>query len=211
MRKDIRAVIGLVGLALCVGSAGASAQMQGKLRVEEIRQALLKLPYYGVFDFMAFSYDRGTVTLAGYAYHPGLKGDAERAVKRVPGVDQVKNQIEDLPPNPMDDEVRWKTYYKIYGDPFLSRYAPGGGLLWGMHHTFGPDLLNFGGTHFPGMEPAGDYPIHIIVKNLHVLLFGVVDNATDKQVAEMRAREVSGSFGVENNLMVYNESKSTKR
>jgi hypothetical protein len=37
----------------------------GKLSVEEIRKELLQLPYYGVFDFLAFSYDKGTVTLTG--------------------------------------------------------------------------------------------------------------------------------------------------
>jgi hypothetical protein len=30
----------------------------------------MQLPYYGVFDFIAFSYDKGKVTLTGYAYAP---------------------------------------------------------------------------------------------------------------------------------------------
>jgi hypothetical protein len=54
--------------------AGASpaAQSQAKNTVEELRKELLQLPYYGVFDFIAFSYNKGTVTLMGYAYHlPG--------------------------------------------------------------------------------------------------------------------------------------------
>ena len=36
----------------------------------EIRKELLQLPYYSVFDFLAFKYDRGTVLLMGYAYAP---------------------------------------------------------------------------------------------------------------------------------------------
>ena len=40
------------------------------------------------------------------------------------------------------------------------------------------------------MEPAGDYPIHIIVQNGRVMLLGVVDNENDKTVAGLRAREV---------------------
>jgi hyperosmotically inducible periplasmic protein len=75
-------------------------------RSKEIRSELLKLPYYGVFDFLAFSYDKGTVTLQGYAYRPSLKSDAERAVRRVAGVDAVKDQIEDLPVSFSDDELR---------------------------------------------------------------------------------------------------------
>ncbi|HEV3216817.1 MAG TPA: BON domain-containing protein [Vicinamibacterales bacterium] len=209
MRKHIRAVVGVLAVSLSICGA-AVAQIQGKLPVEQIRKELLQLPYYGVFDFIAFSYNQGTVTLAGYDYHPGLKSDAERAVKRVAGVEMVQDRIEDLPANPMDDDIRWKAYYKIYGDPFLSRYAPGGGMLWGHRHAYSGPFGGLGGTKFPGMEPAGDFPIHIIVKNGHIMLFGVVDNDSDKSVAEMRAREVPGSFGVENHLVVENQQQ-TKR
>ncbi|HYU78669.1 MAG TPA: BON domain-containing protein [Vicinamibacterales bacterium] len=68
-----------------------------KSTIEEIRHELLQLPYYGVFDFISFKYDKGTVTLMGYAYRPSLKSDAERAVRRVAGVDTVDDQIEELP------------------------------------------------------------------------------------------------------------------
>ena len=56
-------------------------------------------------------------------------------MKRVAGVDTVKNEIEELPVSQFDDEVRWRAYYEIYSDPFLSRYAPGGALLWGHRFT----------------------------------------------------------------------------
>jgi hypothetical protein len=147
----------------------------------------------------------------GYAYRPSLKQDAEHAVRRAPGVDQVINQIEELPVSINDDELRWKTYYAIYRDPFLSRYAPGGGLLWGSHRMYGPGFHGMGFSRFPGMEPAGDYPIHIVVKNGHVTLLGVVDNESDKTVAGMKARQVPGVFDVENNLQIVNESKTSKR
>ena len=35
-----------------------------------------------------------------------------------------------------------------------------------------------------------------------IALLGVVDNETDKNVAGMRAREASGAFGIENELLV---------
>jgi osmotically-inducible protein OsmY len=64
---------------------------------------------------------------------------------------------------------------------------------------------------FPGMEPLGDYPLHIIVKNGRITLLGVVDAESDKTVAGMRAREVPGSFGVENELVVEkSKPKSTR-
>jgi hypothetical protein len=180
--------------------------------VEEIRKELLQLPYYSVFDYLAFSYDKGTVTLMGYAYHPALKKDAERAVRRAGGVDQVVNKIEELPPSPGDDEIRWRAYYAIYRDPFLAKYAPGGGMLWGHRHARGGAALrSFPGGMFPGLEPAGDFPIHIIVKNGRITLLGVVDNDTDKRVAEIRAREVPGTFGVDNQLMVEGKGATSTR
>jgi osmotically-inducible protein OsmY len=62
------------------------------------------------------------------------------------------------------------------------------------------------------MEPAGDYPIHIIVKGGKIILLGVVDSESDKTLAGMKARGVAGSFGVDNRLMIVNESRTdTKR
>ena len=164
----------------------------------EIRKELLQLPYYSVFDFLAFKYDRGTAVLMGYAYAPALKEDAERAVKRVAGVDTVQDNVEQLPPSQMDDQTRWREYYAIYSDPFLSKYAPGAAMLWGHRHRFG----GFAGIWGDGFEPAGNYPIHIIVKNGRVSLMGVVDSESDRTIAEMKARGVPGTFEVKNELVV---------
>ena len=79
-------------------------------------------------------------------------------------------------------------------DDFLSRYAPGGAMS--VRH----DIRSF--TRFPGMQPFGTYPIHIIVKGGRTTLLGEVDNESDKTVAGMRAREVNGVFAVENELVV---------
>ena len=159
-----------------------------------VGRMLERLPYYGVFDFIVFRIDRGTVYLAGYSYQGNLKADAERAVKRASGVDEVANKIEDLPASPNDDRIRWATFYRIYTDDFLSRYAPGGpfGVLQDLRDE----------RHFPGMQPVGPYAIHIIVKNGRTMLLGVVDTAADRQIAELRAREVTGVFEVENGLIV---------
>lgn len=174
--------------------------------IEAIREALLRLPYYGVFDFLAFTYEKGFVALSGYDYRGGLKADAERAVRRVPGVKEVGNKIEILPVSHNDDELRWRAFYAIYNDPFLSRYAPGGGLLWGHRHPVRPGMwTRFGsGSLFPGMQPIGDYPISIIVKGGRITLLGLVDSEADKTVAGFRVREVPGSLEVNNQLMVEN-------
>lgn len=190
--------VGFIGMALLVALEGVpsvSAQtVTSDERVRSVRRMLERLPYYGVFDFLAFSIERGTVTLVGYDHRGTLRADAEIATRRVSGVDEIANKIELLPASQNDDRIRWATFYKIYADDFLSRYAPGGAP-----EVF-RELLN--GTRFPGMQPIGSYPIHIIVKNGRTMLLGMVDSAVDRQLAEVRAREVSGVFAVENDLRV---------
>src|SRR5689334_3289662 len=47
----------------------------------EVRHELILLPYYGVFDNLAYRISDGTVTLLGQVTRPTLKGDAENVVK----------------------------------------------------------------------------------------------------------------------------------
>ena len=210
MRRQRYVTAVLAGLCLIVAAGQAAAQ--DRSAIEQIRKELLQLPYYGVFDFIAFKYDpNGVVTLMGFAYHSALKSDAEHAVRRVPGVKEVANKIEELTPSPNDDDLRWKTYYAIYRDPFLSRYAPGGGTPWGHRHNFTVDFRPLGPGPFVGMEPAGDYPIHIIVKSGRIALYGVVDDDSDRTVAETRARQIPGSLGVDNYLTVEKGHETAKR
>lgn len=187
------AVVLLAALAIAAARPGAQtvAQKETALNIE---RTLQRLPYYGVFDFLAFGVDKGTVTLQGYAYQGNLKSDAARAIKRVSGVDDIVNKITVLPASPNDDRIRWATFYNIYTDDFLSRYAPGGAM--GARY----DARQF--ARWPGMQPSGNYPIHIIVQKGRITLLGIVDNESDKTVAGFKAREISGVFGVENELMV---------
>ena len=73
-------------------ASGPRVEKLGSLE-QKVRHELNMLPYYGVFDFLAFKYDRGTAVLMGYAYAPNLKHDAEHAVKRVAGVDTVDTTV----------------------------------------------------------------------------------------------------------------------
>jgi hypothetical protein len=167
--------------------------------LDDVKEAILRLPYYGPFDAISVDYDHGTVTLSGFAYAVGLEHDAERAVRRVAGVDEVNNQIEELTLSRFDDDLRWRTFYAIYTNAFLSRYTPGGGLFWGHR-----DGLRW--REVPGLEPIGNYPIHIIVKGGRIQLLGVVDTEADRTAAELAARGVSGSFAVENHITVHHST-----
>jgi hyperosmotically inducible protein len=178
-----------------IASTGLEAQSVGQKQTTlSLQRALARLPYYGVFDYLAFSVERGMVTLHGYAYSGTLRSDAEHAAKRVAGVDEVANRLEVLPASLNDDRIRQATFYRIYTDSFLSRYASGG------PRAARYDALEFG--RFPGRQPFGDYAIHIIVKGGRTTLLGTVDNASDRQLAEFRAREVTGVFGISNELNV---------
>jgi hypothetical protein len=117
---------GLVGLALMgtiSGATSAGAQsVTSEETVRSVRRMLERLPYYGVFDYIVFRVDRGTVYIAGYSFEGRLKADAEMAAKRATGVDEVANKIEVLPTSQNDDRIRWGTFYRIYTDDFLARY-----------------------------------------------------------------------------------------
>ena len=122
-----------------------------------------------------------------------LKRDAEMAVRRAAGVDTVVNRIVLLSASIHDDRIRWATYYRIYTDDSRPRYGPG-------DHEVRREQEDE--RHFPGMQPVGRYPIHIVVQHGRTMLLGAVDSITDRQLVELRAREVTGVFGVDNGLVV---------
>jgi hypothetical protein len=98
----------------------------GETRIaQEVRHQLVMLPYYGVFDDLAFSVQGGVVTLVGAVTRPTLKSDAQRVTEKVEGVTQVVNNIEVLPLSQLDDRIRIAEYRAIYGDPTLSTMSTG--------------------------------------------------------------------------------------
>lgn len=165
-------LLSLASLGVTQDRGQLSAKGQERI-IREVRHELLMLPYFGVFDNIAYKVDGSTVTLLGQVVRPSLKSDAENVVKHIEGVEKVDNQIEVLPPSPMDDGLRLRLYREIYGYPALEKYALG-----------------------------VQKPIRIIVKNGHATLEGVVDNETDKNLAGLRANGVPGLFSVANNLKV---------
>jgi BON domain len=122
-----------------------------------------------------------------------LKSDAARAAKRASGVDDVANKITFLPASPNDDRIRWATFYNTYTDDFLALFARRGD---------GGALRRAPVRQVPGVQPSGNYPIHIIVQNGRTTLLGIVDNESDKTVAGFKAREINDLFAVENELLI---------
>ncbi len=173
--------------AMPASSSGPNVktQSQGELSqsgieriTKEVRHQLVLLPFYSVFDNLEYQVSPdGTVTLMGQVVDPTLKPDAGNVVKKIEGVTHVVNNIEVLPVSPNDDRIRRTVYRAIYGNEVLSQY-----------------------------ELRAVPPIHIIVKNGHVTLTGVVARPMDKQIAEMQAKSVPGVFSVDDNLRVENSN-----
>ena len=186
MRKELRSLFAILLLATpmvaLANSPAARPQEEKKQRSEskyreklakEVRHQLVMLPWYSVFDNLAYKVEGDKVILYGQVTRPTLKSDAQAAVKSIEGVASVVNNIEVLPLSPMDDQIRRAVYRAIYGDSGLSRYS---------------------------IQAVPS--VHIIVKNGHVTLEGVVDSERYKNLAYLRASGVPNVFSVTNNLVV---------
>jgi hyperosmotically inducible protein len=159
----------MAAVAMAQGAHGAASPQLAK----KVRHELVMLPYYGVFDNLAYSINGGTVTLYGQVVRASTRSDAERSVKRINGVTRVVNNIKVLPLSRFDDGIRTQTYRSISRMGGLYRYLQ-------------------------GANPS----LHIVVDRGHVTLEGVVSGSGDRNLAYMAANRVSGVFSVTNNLRV---------
>jgi hyperosmotically inducible protein len=174
-----RNLLALVTALVIAASAAVAApvpsgqQSNDVATMNQIRKQLVTLPYYGIFDNLSYKVEGNTVTLYGQVVRPSTRKDAARRVAKIEGVEQVINNIEVLPLSRFDDSIRVRTYRAIFRTGSLYRY----GL---------------------GANPA----IHIIVRNGHVTLEGVVANKGDSRLAYIMASQVFDVFSVTNNLRV---------
>jgi hyperosmotically inducible periplasmic protein len=198
-------------LALALSTTAALAQepqpgptwsQEDALRiVKAVQKKLGSLTNYSVFDWITFGIHGKTLILKGFASRPVLKDDAGRAVKNIPGIESVDNQIVVLPLSSNDDRIRASVYNRIYTQPSLSKYNANQGSL---ARAMGPGgrsvgMMAGGITNNP---PIGYHAIHIIVQNGNVTLLGVVLNTGDAAIAGMQANSAPGAFSIDNNLVV---------
>jgi hyperosmotically inducible protein len=180
MKRNFMQMFGVAALLALSGVAGASTgQSNTGTDAEIAAKAVHEVRMYSrytIWDNVDLRVHDGALELTGQVSQPYKKQDLQRLMQRVPGVASVTNELEVLPLSFNDDNLRARLARAIYRDPVLSRY---------------------------GMQPLP--PIHIIVKNGHVTLEGVVSTEMDKNVAAIRASSAGLSFGpVENNLRVEN-------
>lgn len=177
--RFVAMVIALAALAAPLSVQARTASPAGLQResalLENIRNALVTLPYYDVFDWLeAEARADGTVVLRGEVVRPTTKESAEARVRRIEGVERVVNDIEVLPVSPNDERIRQATYRAIF--------------------DYESPLFRYATRAVP--------PIHIIVRNGRVTLKGVVATKQEKQLAVIRARSVRGVFEVKDELRV---------
>lgn len=195
MKRVLFAALTIMALAIASTSAPAAPAPQKKSKnsrlesrpraegearnldylTKEIRKELVTLPFFGVFDWLEGKVEPdGTVYLGGQVTRPTLKKDAQRRVEKVEGVDRVINQIEVLPLSPNDDRLRRAVFFELF-----NRNSP---------------LFRYGQQPIPS--------IHIIVSRGNLVLKGVVANKGDSDLANIKARGVSGLFDVRNDLKI---------
>ena len=182
LKNRILALVAVVAIA-ATAALGAHVTTNEQFLSQEqvakkVRHELVTLPYYGIWDNLAYKVEGGTVTLYGQVLRPSTRKDAERRVAKIKGIERVVNNIEVLPLSSFDDSTRVRT---------LRALSRTGGLY----------------RYFMGANPS----LHIIVNNGHVALEGVVSNKGDKQMAYIVARGVPGAFSVTNNLRVEGEER----
>jgi hyperosmotically inducible periplasmic protein len=159
-------------------------QVEGNVPDEQLRQQLGdKLRYdrigYGIaFNAISLGVQNGVVTLGGDVRDYPARDSALAIAETTSGVKEVVDNINVLPTSTFDDDIRLRVARAIYGNSTLSKYA---------------------------LDPQK--PIRIVVDNGHVTLYGVVDSAMDKQIAEQQAKSVPNVFSVDDKLMVAGSMK----
>jgi hyperosmotically inducible periplasmic protein len=174
MRSRNLLLITAIFFSLSAGTVSAQYITVGNVKSieQQVEKKLNTLPYYGVFDHITFQVNGDTVVLNGKVSSGGTRPQAESAVKRIPGVVNVINNIEQLPASSYDDSIRTRTL-QAFADRGMYRY-------------------------FYELEPE----VRIIVEGGRVTLEGRVANRGDYNTLNVLANSVSGVFSVTNNLTI---------
>ena len=75
---------------------------------EMVERQILRTTQYGLFDDVRFTIEDSVVTLKGSASRPTLRSRVEANVRKVEGVEDVVNEIEQLPLSAFDEDIRLK-------------------------------------------------------------------------------------------------------
>ena len=136
-----------------------------------VGQAIVRYPYYSVFDYVDVTVEDGVVTLRGdVTARPDKPADLYERIAKVRGVQAIVDELEVLSPGLHDEQLRHRIARALFGHPQFDRYL--------------------------GLAPR----MSIIVRNGYVTLKGVVFDQADRILAESIARRAYGVVRVTNEL-----------
>ena len=136
-----------------------------------VAKRLQRYVFFSIFDDADVEVDNGVVTLTGRVTMPYKAEAFADLAARVPGVQEVRNDVQTLPVSTFDDQLRYAVARRIYGNELFVRYA---------------------------IQP--NPPVHIIVEHGRVTLTGVVFSEVERRTAEVIARSTFAVMGVTNKL-----------
>lgn len=168
--EEVMKVPGVTGVEdrLEIPKAESDAELS-----QTIAKAVLRYPYFTIFDDVNLQVDQGKATLSGDVTMPYKSEEIIKRVEKVPGVQSIQNDIETLPTNIGDQRLRAALARRIYGNPSFVEYS---------------SMVN--------------PPIHIVVDNGRVELTGAVRSNVEKRQLEVIARSTFGVLSVKNELQV---------
>jgi osmotically-inducible protein OsmY len=147
-----------------------------KALADLVVQRLQRYVFFTIFDDADVGVDDGVVTLTGRVTMPYKAEAFADLASRVPGVQEVRNEMQTLPVSRFDDQLRYAIARQIYGDPLFAHYAV-------------------------QINP----PVHIIVEHGNVTLTGVVFSEVERRKAEAIARSTFAVMSVTNKLRTETE------
>lgn len=176
---------------LLAGPVIAVAQNPGERLNRQIEQLIAGQRTIRVYDWVGFVVRGDEVTLKGVVTRRELKTGIERSVQALEAVRAVRNDIEVLPPDGDDIGIRINAYWRIYGHPEIRRH---------LTRSSGFRARLRRGT--ADMQRVLLQPVHIVVRNGHVVLEGELEQQREWHVAEQQANKVIGVRSVTNNIIV---------
>lgn len=148
---------------------------------KDAEAAILRYPYYGVFDSVGLDVADGVVTLRGSVLQPYRRQEIDERVARLAGVREIRNEIRVQPVSILDDRLRAELYRAIYSDARFAQYR---------------DWPN--------------PPVRIVVENGRVTLTGYVASPVEQALLGHIARGTL-AFGVDNRVRLENEPPQEDR
>jgi osmotically-inducible protein OsmY len=141
---------------------------------EEVSKAMQRYPYYTLFDHLNGRINGGVVTLTGRVTPERDKaGELFERVAKIPGVQDVQNQIEPMSPSSGDNRLRQAIARAIFTN-----------------------------THFIRFSTQRNPPFHIIVENSIVTLIGYVQGEIERREMEQIVAFTPGVLRVVNELQL---------